>query len=67
LSRLRPRFRALLETEPQGDATIPVELPAEIETLLTALIVSPEVSAALGRLYLAGVTTGEVSAAWTAG
>ncbi len=52
---------ALLETSPQGDASTPVHLPPEQADLLSKLIVSPELSAALARLFLAGVTVGERS------
>jgi len=50
---------ALLETQPQGDASIPVKLPDADTDLVARLIVSPEASAALARLFLAGVTAGE--------
>jgi hypothetical protein len=50
---------ALLEAEPQGDAWIPVNLLAADEAVLAGLISSLEVSGALARLFLAGVTAGE--------
>lgn len=53
--------RALLETEPQGDASIPVDLVGH-EGALAGLLATPEVSAALARLYLAGATAGERAA-----
>ncbi len=49
---------ALLEREPQGDASCPVDLP-EHEAALTELLTTPEASAALARLFLAGATAGE--------
>ena len=48
----------LLEREPQGDSSMPVNLPEHEETLL-ALIDTPEASAALARLFMAGATAGE--------
>jgi hypothetical protein len=50
---------ALLECEPQGDASAAVKLPETDEAILAVLIGSPEISAALARLFLAGVTAGE--------
>ena len=52
---------ALLETQPQDDASIAVNVPpAEAETL-TALVASAEVASALAALFLAGCTAGERS------
>jgi hypothetical protein len=50
---------ALLEREPQGDANVPVSLPARHEKMLVTLIDSPETSEALAALFLAGATAGE--------
>lgn len=50
---------ALLETQPQGDTSVPLQLPDDQAELLAGLLVSPEASAALADLYLAGVTAGE--------
>lgn len=52
---------ALLEREPQGDASVPVKLPG-YEEALAELIGSPETSEALARLFFAGVTAGERAA-----
>jgi hypothetical protein len=49
---------ALLEREPQGDASVPINLP-DHEEALADLIGSPETSEALACLFLAGVTAGE--------
>lgn len=49
---------ALLEPEPQGDASVPVDLP-DHEEVLVGLIATSEASAALARLFLAGATVGE--------
>lgn len=48
---------ALLECEPQGDSSIPVVLPQQDAEEVASLLVSDEASAALARLYLAGVVT----------
>ncbi len=53
---------ALLECQPQGDASIPVPLPENHAGELAELLATAEVSAALARLFLAGVTTGERNA-----
>lgn len=53
---------SLLEPQAQGDATIPVALHPDHVAELEALLVSPEASAALAGLFLAGVTVGERSA-----
>lgn len=45
---------ALLERDPQGDASIPISLSAEQEAVLSQLIDTPEASAALARLFLSG-------------
>ena len=50
---------ALLETVPQGDASMPVQLPAGAEGVIVGLLTSDEVAAALARLFLAGATAGE--------
>jgi hypothetical protein len=50
---------ALLETNPQGDASYPVNLPPADAAVLAALLASPEASAALARLFLAAATAGE--------
>jgi hypothetical protein len=50
---------ALLETSPQGDASYPVALPPADAVVLAGLLASPEASAALARLFLAGTTAGE--------
>jgi hypothetical protein len=50
---------ALLELQPQGDARIALDLPAETAEQLLALAGTPEASAALAALFLAGVTVGE--------
>ncbi len=50
---------ALLEMNPQGDASYPVTLPPEDAAVLAGLLSSPEASAALARLFLAGATAGE--------
>jgi hypothetical protein len=49
----------LLEREPQGDASIPINIPAADEVVLAGLIGRPEASAALAWLFLAGATAGE--------
>jgi hypothetical protein len=54
---------ALVETEPQGDASYPLHLPDS--GILAELLTTPEVSAALARLFLAGVTAGERAARTT--
>jgi hypothetical protein len=46
---------ALLESDPQGDASVCVLLPQEQAEALTELLVSAEASAALTRLVLAKV------------
>jgi hypothetical protein len=50
---------ALLEAHPQGDAHTAVNLPDADAELLARLIDTPELSAALAKLFLAGVTAGE--------
>lgn len=50
---------ALLETAPQGDASMPVSLTGEDAAIVAGLLSSPEASAALARLYLAGAAAGE--------
>lgn len=51
----------LVESEPQGEASCVVNLPQECEQILAELL-TPEVSQALARLYLAGVVAGERAA-----
>lgn len=45
---------ALLELEPQGDASIVIRLSPDQEAVLLQMIGTPEESAALARLFLAG-------------
>lgn len=52
---------ALLECEPQGDASFPIDLSGH-EHLVAELLTTPEAAAALARLYLAGVVAGERAA-----
>lgn len=56
-----PNEGALVEREPQGNASTPIHLPDEQAELLSRLIVTPELSAALAKLFLAGVRVGERS------
>ena len=53
------RSGALLETSPQGDAYIAVNIPETTATVLESLLTSAEVSSALAQLFLAGATAGE--------
>lgn len=50
---------ALLECQPQGDASIPVHLPDNHLAELLALLNAPETSVAMAALFRAGVTVGE--------
>ena len=50
---------ALLEDRPQGDASLPLDLPAEQLAQLEALLDGPEASGTLASLFLAGVRIGE--------
>ena len=50
---------SLMETVPQGDASMPVQLPDETAEVIAGLLTSDEVAAALARLFLAGATAGE--------
>ena len=50
---------ALLETVPQSDASMPVNLPEDTAAVIAGLLTSDEVAAALARLFLAGATAGE--------
>jgi hypothetical protein len=50
---------ALLEANPQGDASYPVNLRPEDAAVLAGLLSSLEASAALARLFLAGATAGK--------
>jgi hypothetical protein len=50
---------ALLETVPQGEASIPLNLPDATVEALSALLTCDRMSAALARLFLAGCTAGE--------
>jgi hypothetical protein len=52
----------LLETEPQGEASVAVTLPDDQAELLARLLVSPEISEALAKLFLAGVMVGDQAA-----
>jgi hypothetical protein len=52
---------ALVETVPQGETSVPLNLPEETAAALAALLKCDRVSAALARLFLAGVTAGERS------
>lgn len=45
----------LLETVPQGEVSVPVELAAEVEAELVRLLKCDRRSAALAQLVLAGV------------
>jgi hypothetical protein len=49
---------ALLELGPQGDASVPVFLPAADSELIVGLLTTAEASAVLAKLYLAGVPSG---------
>jgi hypothetical protein len=49
----------LLERDPQGDSSMAVNLPETDEEVVAALIDTPETSAALARLFMAGATAGE--------
>jgi len=53
---------ALLETAPQGDASIPLNLADDTAQALAALLSTPERSAALAQFFLAGATEGERAA-----
>lgn len=53
------RSSALLETTPQGEASIPVNIPAAAGSVVEALLTSEEASSALAALFLAGATAGE--------
>ena len=50
---------SLRETIPQGDASMPVQLPADAEAVIAGLLTSDDVAAALARLFRAGATAGE--------
>ncbi len=49
---------ALLETAPLGDASMPVQLPANAKAVIAGLLTSDEIAAALARLFLGGATAG---------
>ena len=52
---------ALLETSPQGDASVAVVVHDDDAAVITNLLTSAEVSSALAQLFLAGCTAGERS------
>jgi hypothetical protein len=52
---------ALLETVPQGDASMPVNVGEKTAEALAKMLTTPERSAALAQLFLAGATAGERS------
>ena len=46
---------ALLETAPQGDRSIPVEVDARTRSALLGLLSDEQASAALAQLFIAGM------------
>lgn len=58
---LFPDSDALLETVPQGEASIPLKLSEEAAEALVEMVKCDRASAALAQLFLAGRTAGERS------